>query len=213
VVDVGCGDGTWLKVFLELRQGLMYVLGLDGEYVRPHLQIQESSFQAVNLIEQSQHLEPHRLDLVEKRFDMALSLEVAEHLPESCAQDFVGSLTKLAPVVVFSAAIPFQGGIGHVNEQWPQYWVELFRPRGYVPVDLIRPSIWHNPEVEWWYAQNTFIFCDLKTLIRDRLLMTYYQTSPHAMTGRVHEFVHPRRYMLNAVAPEPGAGALVIHEP
>lgn len=91
----------------------------------------------------------------DRLFDLVMSLEVAEHLDAKYAETFVDSLTNFGPVILFSAAVPFQGGEHHVNEQWPSYWEELFAKKGYVAVDAIRKHIWQNPEVEWWYAQKS----------------------------------------------------------
>lgn len=108
VVDVGCGTGTWLATFAEHGAA---ILGLDGEYVdRSLLDIPEDRFVAVDLAQ------PFQLD---GRYDLALCLEVAEHLPADRAASLVDLLTGLAPTVLFSAAIPLQGGVNHVNEQWP----------------------------------------------------------------------------------------------
>ena len=52
-----------------------------------------------------------------RTFDLAISLEVAEHPPEEFAEPLVERLVTAAPFVLFSAAIPEQGGIHHVNEQ------------------------------------------------------------------------------------------------
>ena len=95
---------------------------------------------------------------IDRRFDLALSLEVAEHLPPECGSEFVQTLTDLSSVILFSAAIPFQGGTDHLNEQWPEYWADRFDARGYVPIDCIRRRIWRNEDVEWWYAQNLMFF-------------------------------------------------------
>ena len=65
-----------------------------------------------------------------RKFDLVLSLEVAEHLPSECAEAFVESLVNLGPVILFSAAIPYQGGENHVNEQWPEYWVGVLSGEG-----------------------------------------------------------------------------------
>ena len=92
------------------------------------------------------------------RFDLAISLEVAEHIPESSAEQFVTTLVSLAPVVLFSAAIPGQGGASHVNEQWQNYWALLFRDKGYFTVDWLRPLIWNNPKVAYYYSQNSLLF-------------------------------------------------------
>jgi SAM-dependent methyltransferase len=148
VVDVGCGLGTWLSVFAEL--GVTEYLGIDGSYVPTDmLLVPKDRFRAHDL-----KLPLHLPD----RYDLAVSLEVAEHLPASHAAVFVDSLTNLAPVVLFSAAVPFQGGTSHVNEQWPEYWADLFAHRGYEPVDCIRPRVWRNANVCWWYAQNAMLF-------------------------------------------------------
>src|SRR5881296_3388824 len=125
VIDVGCGLGTWLSVFQQC--GIHDVWGVDGDYVnRKMLQIPEERFMAVDLTE---HV------VVKGQFDLVVSLEVAEHLPPECAEAFVASLTGLGPVVLFSAAIPFQRGTHHVNEQWPEYWAARFEKHGYVGID------------------------------------------------------------------------------
>ncbi|MGF1538069.1 MAG: Wzt carbohydrate-binding domain-containing protein, partial [Elainellaceae cyanobacterium] len=144
----GCGDGTWLSVFKG--HGIEEILGIDGGYVdQAQLQILSDRFTAHDLSQ------PFTLD---RTFDLAVSLEVAEHLPAAIASDFVTALTRLSPVVLFSAAIPHQGGTGHINEQWPDYWVERFRTQGYVAIDALRPQLWDHPDVKPWYAQNCFLF-------------------------------------------------------
>ena len=148
VVDVGCWFGTWLKVAREL--GVDDALGIDAPYTdRSRLRIPDDMFLARDLTA------PLTL---ERRFDLALSLEVAEHLPATAADDFVSSLTRLAPVVLFSAAVPDQGGEGHLNEQWPSYWVERFHANGFAVADVLRARFWENPAVTRWYAQNLLLF-------------------------------------------------------
>jgi SAM-dependent methyltransferase len=149
VVDVGCGIGAWLAEFS--RRGIADYLGIDGDYVsRDLLRIPADRFRAADLAD----FEPPS-----RQFDLACSLEVAEHLPADCAARFIARLVDLAPVVLFSAAIPDQGGTNHVNEQWQSYWAGLFRAHGYVGVDCIRPFIFNDDHVELWYRQNTIVFC------------------------------------------------------
>ena len=181
VVDVGCGTGTWLRAFAE--RGVDDYVGIDGPHVAPEaLQIPEDRYIARNL-EQSFRME--------RRFDLVVSLEVAEHLAEQSAPDFIQSLTCLGSLVLFSAAIPFQGGTHHVNEQWPEYWAGLFRDHGFVPVDCLRRRVWNDDRVEWWYAQNTLMFAtperldELPSLGREYELMGTSQLS----------LVHPRKYL------------------
>jgi SAM-dependent methyltransferase len=147
-VDIGCGVGTWLACLRS--KGAEEILGLDGPWMDPvHLIIPREAFRHADLGQ------PIRL---ERRFDLALSLEVAEHLPPGRAGSFVADLCALADFVLFAAAIPHQGGVGHVNEQWPAYWAALFAKRGYAPVDAVRPRVWDDGAVQVWYRQNTLLY-------------------------------------------------------
>src|SRR5579883_447502 len=149
VVDVGCGTGAWLAEFA--RNGITEYLGVDGDHVpRNMLMISVERFYACNLASFSPD---------GRCFDLACSLEVAEHLPADRAPHFVAALTDLAPAVLFSAAIPGQRGTGHVNEQWPSYWASLFAARGYVGVDCVRPRVFNDERVEPWYRQNVIAYC------------------------------------------------------
>ena len=149
VVDIGCDIGTWLTIFKE--KGVEEILGIDGSWIRrSDLEIPNRCFMSKDLCQ------PIELG---RTFDLALSLEVAEHLPESCASQFVASLTRLAPVIAFSAAVPFQGGTHHLNKPWPQDWADLFVKQGYAVIDAIRPRVWNDKSVYYCYAQNLIIFC------------------------------------------------------
>lgn len=145
--DVGCGAGTWLRALAEM--GVEDLMGLDGAYARSSLQVPAERFRATDLAAPF---------TVERGFDLALSLEVAEHLPPRRAESFVEDLVRLAPAVLFSAAVPGQGGTQHLNERWQDYWVELFARHGYAAHDVIRPRIWNEAVVEPWYRQNTLLF-------------------------------------------------------
>lgn len=148
VVDVGCGVGPWLKACTEL--GIDDHLGLDGDYIDPsQLMISPRNFTARDL---------GRPIGLSRRFDLCMSLEVGEHLPAERAASYVEDLTRLADVVLFSAAIPYQGGTAHINEQWPEYWAILFARCEFTPVDVVRPAVEADPRVCAWYRQNTLVF-------------------------------------------------------
>lgn len=180
IIDVGCGVGTWLRACREL--GVDDVLGLDGPYVSEQLlKIPGSKFKRTDL---SKPIETSQI------FDLAISLEVAEHLPESSADHFVDSLVKLSPFVLFSAAIPMQGGHNHINEQWQSYWADKFFSRGYVAIDCIRPVVWKRDSVEWWYAQNMLLFVR-KELIDGRADLLELSQGTHVSQLNL---VHPKNY-------------------
>ncbi len=148
VVDIGGGVGPWARAFLD--SGVDRVICVDGAYVdRQMLLVPEAAFVVRDVTKP--------LDLGE-RFDLAVSLEVAEHLPPDSGDAFVRELVALAPAVLFSAAIPHQGGVNHTNERWQSYWAGLFARHGYVLLDIVRPRVWDDPDVMPWYAQNTFLY-------------------------------------------------------
>jgi SAM-dependent methyltransferase len=181
VIDVGCGLGSWLSIFREF--GVDDILGLDGDYVNPkELQIPAERFVTADL---TQPL------LITERFDLAVSLEVAEHLPAQSASTFVDSLTRLSPIVLFSAAIPYQSGTHHVNEQWPDYWLEHFERNGFDVIDCIRRQIWSNPNVEWWYAQNILLFARHDYLQQHSALQQESMKTARSQLS----IVHPGKYM------------------
>lgn len=180
VVDVGCGVGAWLAAFR--RHGVRRILGIDGEWVdRGLLKIPEESFASYDV------RRPLKLS---ERFDLVVSLEVAEHLPRESADTFVESLTGLGPAVLFSAAIPFQGGTGHINEQWPEYWVRRFEAAGYGAVDCVRRTIWNDERIEYWYRQNILLFASSELMAaRPRLQEEALRSGP------VLPLVHPTLLM------------------
>ena len=162
VVDVGCGHGWWLSVFRE--QGCQ-VFGVDGAHVDPaRLVIERRDFAPADLTSAD----------VRGAYDLATSFEVAEHLPASAARRFVATLCGLAPVVAFSAATPHQGGVNHVNEQWPRYWWDLFAERGYRGTGALRWSLWGNPEVDHWY-QQIFLYAREDAIEANPHLRTYME--------------------------------------
>jgi len=147
LLDVGCGAGTWLKAALEC--GILDVFGVDGVAI-PEDQLLISP----ELFLQQDLTLPWNLN---RRFDVVLCLEVAEHLESRFAEDLIQTLTRHADIVVFSAACPGQGGQHHVNCKWPTYWQQIFNDTGFVCGADIRWQMWQNSHIEPWYRQNIFI--------------------------------------------------------
>lgn len=147
-VDVGCGVGTWLSTLRSM--GIEDVTGLDGPWVDTSLlRIPAERFRVTRL--------DHGWS-VGRRFDLAISLEVAEHLPAEAADGFVRSLTQSADFVLFSAAIPGQGGVHHFNEQPASYWAAKFARHGFEVKDILRSHIWNVDHVPICYRQNCLVF-------------------------------------------------------
>ncbi len=170
VADIGCGTGTWLAAALEL--GATSAFGIEGNWVTP------SMLDDASITFAPQDLE-HRL--TGPRVDLALSLEVGEHLSPARAESFVADLVALAPAILFSAAIPGQGGVGHLNEQWQSWWAGHFASHGYRAYDAIRPLIWTDEAIPAWYRQNVVLYLDAATA--ETLALT--PTEP-ALLDRVH---------------------------
>lgn len=150
VIDIGCGTGAWLKIALE--NGVKEIKGVDGDYVDYNsLQIPKDFFipKDISQIEFKD---------IGTRYDLAVSLEVAEHLDIKDSENFIKLLTELSDVVLFSAAVPYQGGTNHLNENWLEFWASLFKSFDFYPIDIIREKIWDDPDVCYWYKQNIMVF-------------------------------------------------------
>jgi SAM-dependent methyltransferase len=174
VVDVGCGIGPWLRAFGE--EGVAGLCGIDGNYVsRDELLFDPAKFISKDL---SRPFE------VPGYFDLAMCLEVAEHLPTTAGRHLVHTITRAAPLVLFSAAVPGQGGSHHVNEQWPSYWRSLFAAEGFRIFDPIRPLIRSNTAVRWWYRQNLLVFASQEGISAHPLL------GQEVAIGEEMEWVH-----------------------
>ena len=148
IVDFGCGTGAWLMVAQDL--GVKDLLGIDGEWIQgQQIDTEKINYKLENL-EQSIKLQ--------RKFDLAISLEVAEHLTENRAKSFVSDICCAADLVLFGAAIKGQGGINHINEQLPSYWINLFRENNYECLDFFRGNFWDSQNIGSGYIQNTFLY-------------------------------------------------------
>ncbi len=188
LLDVGCGVGSWMRAGLDL--GVEEAIGIDGDYVdRDALLVDAHSFIASDLATQALP------DILRTRarasFDLVVCMEVAEHLPHGRAPSLIAELASLGDAVLFSAAVPFQYGTHHVNEQWPEYWSILFRGQGYSCFDFLRGSLWANADVDWWYAQNTLVFARDGSAAADAL------PQPGRADGRGLSLIHPENLLAN----------------
>jgi SAM-dependent methyltransferase len=147
-LEVGCGYGHWTRALVDA--GVSDVFAVDGEWTdRSHLLFPQHQFRVAEL---SQPL------ALGRRFDLAVCLEVAEHVAAQHADVLVRSLVDASDLLLFGAAIPYQGGAGHINEQWPSWWRAKFDALGYEAFDIVRPRIWSDRAIHYWYRQNTFVY-------------------------------------------------------
>ena len=194
VLDVGCGVGAWLGAAQDL--GATDVCGLDGPWVKTELlAFAPERFIPTDLNEE--------FDL-QRRFDLVISIEVGEHIKPRSSEGLVRSIVRHGDVVLFSAAIPGQGGAGHINEAWPHSWARRFAQEGFDTYDLIRQAVWGDSRVAPWVQQNSLLFIRRGVAVRDSL-------APYKVVGepvpRIHKVTYERlrRKLAEAQAAAPDA--------
>lgn len=166
IIDIGCGTGAWLTAFME--NGVKDVFGVDGDYNEFAPKILNDNFMSADLSKSFS---------IDRKFDLAITLEVAEHIPETSADIFVESVCSLSDNIVWSAAVPGQRGLNHVNEQFPSYWIPKFKSLGYNCDGEFRFKFWYNDNVETWYRQNVLLFSKkllTDTVVRDLIHFNNY---------------------------------------
>ena len=148
VADLGCGRGAWLTACHEL--GVATLAGIDGAWAsKAGMLIEEIEFHPKNLNQP--------VDLG-RTFDMAISLEVGEHVEPGATDIFHRSLTGLSGAVMFSAAFTGQPGANHINTRPHSFWAAKFQKAGYRIFDFFRPKLWGDSRIEPWYRQNAFLY-------------------------------------------------------
>jgi cyclopropane fatty-acyl-phospholipid synthase-like methyltransferase len=182
VIDVGCGNGTWLAACHE--NGVKRLVGLEGEWVTqdmmpsPTIELRTTNLRAKFVAE------PH---------DLTISMEVAEHLPPESSDEFFHSLVQLSDAVLFSAAFAGQPGTDHINTRLHSYWAQKFLDSGYLLFDIFRPHFWSDDRVAPWYRQNAFLYVKPTHPLHDALVANSHRAAADA---RFVDCVHPWLYFL-----------------
>lgn len=186
VVEVGCGNAHWSNV--AAKMGVSDYLVVDGPWNDgSELLVDPQKFVQHNL------KEPIYFD---RHFDLAICLEVAEHVCAEAAGNVVRSLINLSDIVLFGAAIPLQGGHGHVNEQWASWWRDLFHANGFELYDAIRPYHWTDESIHYWYRQNCFLYVNSRN---EGALGIAAELQRQAYSRPVLiDAVHPEKYSASA---------------
>jgi SAM-dependent methyltransferase len=158
IVDVGCGAGLALSGFARVAPALR-LLGIDespaalARATAAGLRIERFDMFSSSCADLA------RLASELASFDLALCLEVVEHLPV-WHLDKALSLVTAVDRIVFSAAHPNQGGRFHVNEQPVQYWIDRLAARGFVIAQFdaaFRRDV-EALDLPWWYSRNVHVF-------------------------------------------------------
>jgi len=182
VLDLGCANGSWLST-IKKEHKIDDIWGVDGHWVDENkLLFPKSKFTKFNLEE---------VYLPNRRFDLVISMEVAEHLDQKCADNFVTSLTNAGDIILFSAAIPLQGGINHYNEQPQSYWNTKFEQNGFATIDFIRPRIWDLENVRTDYKQNTFLYIHRQKLDDFKSPLSQFK---NIKNETISDVVHPELF-------------------
>lgn len=158
VLDVGCGQGSLLASLATRRPGMRLVGIEDSAAALARARARGVNVAALDIAgASSPDIEAAATRL--GSFDLAICLEVAEHLPGWHSGKLLRLLTR-APRVLFSAAHPNQGGVLHVNEQPPEYWIGRMRALGYglSARDAEFRARLAEIDLPPWYAENAHIF-------------------------------------------------------
>jgi SAM-dependent methyltransferase len=176
-IDLGCRNGEWLLALKE--KGCGYVIGVDIQPPNELLLINVANYIQFDL---------SNIFINNMKYDIAISLEVAEHIPKEFEKNIITSLINLSDIILFSAAIPCGGGEGHINEQPQSYWAKMFITLGYTPIDL-RPLIWGNDNIRYWYRQNMVLYIRNEKVQSYKLLKCYIVNDITTL-----DIIHPKTF-------------------
>lgn len=148
VLDVGCGRGAWLRVWAQEKN--VRTVGVDGEYV-----------DAEKLLIDREHFIQQNVERpfnLQRQFDLVECLEVGEHVRQSASKQLVANLANHSECILFSAALPGQGGTNHINEQDHWFWINLFKDLGYDAFDYPRIKSGNKHRIKPWYRYNMLLY-------------------------------------------------------
>jgi len=148
IIDFGCGVGTWCSAAQNLS--INNIMGVDQN-------LYDSSYM---LIPNKNYLQRDLQKSVslDMKMDLVISVEVGEHIESRYSHVFINTLCQHGDIILFSAALPYQGGTGHINEKPCSYWRDIFSDLDYIAIDCIRGVFWEDDDVEVWYKNNTILY-------------------------------------------------------
>jgi len=150
VIDVGCGIGIYLK---PLDLSGISCFGIEGSSIARKYSVFNKN--RIIVADVTRKLN------INKKYDLALCIEVAEHIPKKTSSILIGNLTSLSNIILFTSAPPGQGGTDHINEQKPQFWINLFNKKNFVfdkeKTEQIKNFLIQKKCI-WWIPANMMIF-------------------------------------------------------
>lgn len=181
IADVGCGSGQWTKEFIS--NGVRKAYAFDA-FASPCWGVTANSveFQKIDL-------ENRVADFPD--VELVCWLEVAEHLSESSCSRILSDIVERTDAILFSCALPGQGGTGHISERRLSDWVSDFEEVGFCCEDILRPRFWNDEDISWWYRQNTVIFVKENSVASNAILKFQLPTF------RGMDLIHPDLFEVN----------------
>ena len=150
VIDFGCGPGIFIK---EFEKKGVKVLGIDGSLAaKDNAVIDKDKILIKDL----------RTEVsIKGKFDLTMCFEVAEHIDNKFSETLVKNITKNSKTVLFTAAKKGQGGTDHINEQDNEFWIDLFKKKGFEFQEeltkKLKKEMWEQ-KILWWIPENLMIF-------------------------------------------------------
>lgn len=147
VYDLGCGPGTYVNALNDI--------GVDtfGYDIDPRVE-DKPNLICADLLK----LNPTT------QAELVLCLETAEHIDTMHNKDIVKAIDRClihGGMLIWSAAQPGQGGVGHINCQTKEYWHKLFQKKGFSRNYGIEKSLVDDMRTGYhmgWFVQNVMVF-------------------------------------------------------
>jgi hypothetical protein len=164
IIDFGCGTGALAKAFACLG---VQVQAIDG-YSEPDFSTHDNiRFTKLDLNDIDAVHE--FLKQFDAKFDLAISIEVAEHLNPAVSSSFIEWMTSVADVIVFSAAVPSQDGDGHINCRSRSDWYQFIKKYDFTIADTLRQHFISNPNLGLWHKFNVVDYVQKDTAFAKRI--------------------------------------------
>ena len=163
VIDIGAGDGVWTSTALSIGNPTrLTVVDLPGSTFKL-LQKVDKSIKKITLNFENDMLKNG------EPYDLGICVEVIEHISTGRALLLLDWISVNCCTVMFSGAIPGQGGTHHINEQNQSYWLNVMMARGFIPIDNIRPQLYRNGKIPQYYRNNIFFFINSRFIHEHRI--------------------------------------------